>query len=547
MSTDYRAIVCALLEGHSYRSIARECGCSSKTVAAVRRVVDENQWTLDRVQRFLDAEIQQWFPDSRYQRDSSFTAIDLDGVVTRMRSFREANPGKTFTVKVEHERYVRECETAGGKPYSYKQFAAYVSEFVKQNDLSWPLTHDPGRVMFVDWSGDKMLVGMPGDPDSFRVSVFVATLPHSGMVFAKCYHSERTPQWIQAHVDACEYFGGVPLLFVPDNASTASFRPAKNDPAREICTDYRQFAEYYHAGVLPAQVRQPKNKAHVERHVKIIQDWVGQFLAGEVFDTLDDLNDAVLAQVEWLNREKTPYRGADQHTRWAEFVECEQACLQPLPEIRYEPVTWKWATVRPDCHFQVDKRRYSVPYTWVGKRVKIGLGEHSVKVYSPDGTQLIVAHERSYKRPGSYVTLEEHRPPSAKPFGKLWTRDRYEKWASHIGFHTLKAITIMLDRPRIEQHAFLTCENTLLLGKRYSNQQLEQACKHVLDTRQYVGYRAIKDAITVSDAPTEPKDERYLGNADHHTPPQPATEFTDAKLRGFEAFSIPTTERTHRK
>ena len=168
MSTDYRAIVCALLEGHSYRSIARECGCSSKTVAAVRRVVDENQWTLDRVQRFSDAEIQQWFPDSRYQRDSSFTAIDLDGVVTRMRSFREANPGKTFTVKVEHERYVRECETAGGKPYSYKQFAAYVSEFVKQNDLSWPLTHDPGRVMFVDWSGDKMLVGMPGDPDSFR-------------------------------------------------------------------------------------------------------------------------------------------------------------------------------------------------------------------------------------------------------------------------------------------------------------------------------------------------------------------------------------------
>lgn len=76
-----------------------------------------------------------------------------------------------------------------------------------------------------------------------------------------------------------------------------------------------------------------------------------------MFDTLDDLNDAVLAQVEWLNREKTPFRGADQHTRWAEFVEYEQACLQPLPEIRYEPVTWTWATVRPDCHFQVDKRR----------------------------------------------------------------------------------------------------------------------------------------------------------------------------------------------
>ena len=60
-----------------------------------------------------------------------------------------------------------------------------------------------------------------GDTDAFQVSVFVVTLPHSGMVFAKCYAVERTPNWIAAHVDACNYFQGVLVLFVPDNASTA--------------------------------------------------------------------------------------------------------------------------------------------------------------------------------------------------------------------------------------------------------------------------------------------------------------------------------------
>lgn len=358
------------------------------------------------------------------------------------------------------------------------------------------MEHAPGQKMFVDWFGDKMWVGRSGDVDSFQVCVFVATLPHSGYVFAKCYPNERTVSWLEAHVDACRFFGGVLELFVPDNASTASFRPRRDDPAREVATDYLRLGNYYGVGILPTAPAEPTHKGHVERHVDIIQQWVGQYLDAYVFDTLEDLNDAVAAQVTWLNHDKTPYRGINGNTRFQEFVDYEQQFLKPLPNVEFEPMQWRWVTPRPDCHIQVDKRRYSVPYQYVGTKLKVGLGQHSVNVYSHDGTELIVSHIRSYRRPGSYVSLEEHRPPQTKVYGNLWTRSRYVTWSQHVGPACTRAIAIVLNRPKIEQQAFLMCENILKLANRYSKVELEQACKFILDSRQYVGYSNIKNAIT---------------------------------------------------
>lgn len=324
MVTDYRAIMIAVLRGQTYATIQESFRCSSKTIRCVKRVVEDHGLTESDVQG-LDAErLAGLFPDRRFERDASYAEIDTAALIRRKRIFAAKNPGRKFKIKVEHERYERECLSKGLKPYSYKQYAARVADYISDKNLSWPMTHDPGHKMFVDWSGDKMWVGQPGDTDAFQVSVFVATLPHSGMVFAKCYANERTPNWIAAHVDACNYFGGVPVLFVPDNASTASFRPKKEDPAREINTAYRQFGDYYGAGILPTKPAQPTHKGHVEKHVDIIQDWLGQYLAPYVFDTLDDLNVAVAEQVDWINHHKTPYRGVDGLTRYQEFCDYER-------------------------------------------------------------------------------------------------------------------------------------------------------------------------------------------------------------------------------
>ncbi len=56
------------------------------------------------------------------------------------------------------------------------------------------------------------------------VSVFVAMLPCSGLVFACGTLDEKMPTWLDCHRRAFEYLDGVPLVVVSDNASMASNR-----------------------------------------------------------------------------------------------------------------------------------------------------------------------------------------------------------------------------------------------------------------------------------------------------------------------------------
>ncbi|WP_257159894.1 hypothetical protein [Corynebacterium cystitidis] len=87
------------------------------------------------------------FPDRRYDRDESYADIDIEALIRRKRIFGAKNPGRKFKVKVEHERYQRECVAQGLKPYSYRQFAARVADFIDDKKLSRPITHDPGHKM----------------------------------------------------------------------------------------------------------------------------------------------------------------------------------------------------------------------------------------------------------------------------------------------------------------------------------------------------------------------------------------------------------------
>lgn len=46
--------------------------------------------------------------------------------------------------------------------------------------------------------------------------------------------NEKMPAWIDFHVQALNYLGKVPGIIVPDNASTATYRPVKS----KNCTTY---------------------------------------------------------------------------------------------------------------------------------------------------------------------------------------------------------------------------------------------------------------------------------------------------------------------
>lgn len=80
----------------------------------------------------------------------------------------------------------------------------------------------------------------------------------------------RQQAWLDAHMQAFEYFGGVAEVIVPDNASTASNEISAADRNRRVNTTYEEFLEHYNTAALPARARRPKDKANVEAAVKIV-------------------------------------------------------------------------------------------------------------------------------------------------------------------------------------------------------------------------------------------------------------------------------------
>lgn len=84
--------------------------------------------------------------------------------------------------------------------------------------------------------------------------------------------------------------------------------------------------------------------------------------------TCRDLSDANKQLMQWVmsdagNRE----HGTTRVAPLTRFAQTEEALLRVLPVKPPELATWATAKVHSDCHIQVDKRRYSAPYTLVSK------------------------------------------------------------------------------------------------------------------------------------------------------------------------------------
>ena len=106
--------------------------------------------------------------------------------------------------------------------------------------------------MLVDWAGLTMhYTDKTGK--AHNVYVFVAVLPASSIIYAQPFGDMKMESWIQGHVNAFEYYEGVPLLLVPDNAKTAVKKANKYEV--ELNASYQEMAKHYGAVIVPARPR----------------------------------------------------------------------------------------------------------------------------------------------------------------------------------------------------------------------------------------------------------------------------------------------------
>ena len=243
---------------------------------------------------------------------------------------------------------------------------------------------------------------------------------------------------------------------------------------------------------LPRSSR-PRDKGNVEAGVKVVTNWVIHYLADRTFASLDELNDAIAAQVEVING-RTPFRGETRNRRdW--FEQSERHELLDLPEQRWEPVAWRTAKVHRDWHIQIDSIKYSVPYRFAGLGVDVRIIGDTLDVIA-DG-EIIATHQRG-QRSNGYVTDPEHQPAHLQDSMNLWTRGYFLRQAGKVGPATVTALEQLLDEQKIEAQGFRSCMNILDLGKRGNRALLEQACRQLTDTDadRRITYTAVKNHIT---------------------------------------------------
>ena len=294
----------------------------------------------------------------------------------------------------------------------------------------------------------------------------------------------KIEDWIDSHINAFEYFDGVPRLLIPDNLKTGAIANKKyEDPV--LNKAYQEMADHYGITIIPTRVRSPKDKAAVEGSVGNITNAIIRHLRNQQLYSIEEINQAIRSELKIFNT--NPFQKRD-GSRLSIYEEEEKDYMQTLPEIPFELSTQKTATVQLNYHISVDTMNYSIPYEYVGKKVEVKIAKENIFAFYK-GT-CIASHTRLYGRKNQYSTNNAHMPKNHQYFN--WNADRFINWGKSIGPNTEIIIDKHIHRYKVEEQAYKGCMSILKLADKYTAQRLENACTIALEHIPNPTYKNIR-------------------------------------------------------
>jgi transposase len=402
------------------------------------------------------------FPSQATSKSRRFTEPDFPQIHQELKQ-------KGVTKLLLWEEY-RQAHPNDG--YSYAQFCHRYKVWRGHQARSMRQTHHAGEKLFVDYCGPTIPIVNPDTGEFYNAQVFVAVLGASNYTFACASRSQQQADWINAHVKAFEFFGGIPELIIPDNLKSAVLKTHRYKP--EINPTYQQMASYYQTAIVPARPYKPKDKAKAEVAVQIVERWILARLRHHTFFTLASLNQVISELLVDLNNrafKKLP------GSRLSLFEQLDKPALKPLPTSPYQYVEIKLARVHIDYHIEYDKHYYSVPNHLVKQQVEVHASCTMVTVYAYG--QRVSSHPRSFIQAG-HSTLTEHMPQAHRALSE-WSPERFLSWARSIGPATKKIVTTLLHKKRHPEQNYRSVLALLSLAKTYDRLRLEKACQRALD------------------------------------------------------------------
>lgn len=233
-----------------------------------------------------------------------------------------------------------EYKSENPRGYQYSQFCYLYRQWCKKLDLVMRKDHRAGEKLFVDYSGMTVAITDPGSGKTSEAQIFIACMGASNYTYAEATLTQSLPDWIDSHVRALEFLGGVPELIIPDNLKSGVNKACMYEPA--LNPTYLDMANHYETAVIPAWVWAPKDKARAEVGVQIVERWIRAKLRNRAFFSINELNQAIGSLLVELNNK--PFQKLP-GTRKSVFEAIDKPALKPLPVARYQFAQWKKARV----------------------------------------------------------------------------------------------------------------------------------------------------------------------------------------------------------
>jgi transposase len=342
-----------------------------------------------------------------------------------------------------------------------------------------PLFSDPGCEAQVDYA----YVGLMMDPATGKARktyAFIMALSYSRYRYVEFTFSQDVKSWIQSHINAFNFFGGVPKTVLLDNLKSGVIKADIYDPT--INRSYAELERFYGFVVDPAKVRTPEHKGKVERSVQLIRQ---QLIAGRSYNNIDEANKASKVWCkEKIANEVTRTTGK----KPLELFAIEQPLLQALPEGYFDIAEWQVCKVHKDHHIVFRGNFYSLPTIYIGQEVVVRAGLKTIEMYHDN--KRIKSHVKLEGK-GNWQTDQNDYPKAALRFLNK-TSEKCLEEAKDIGEATFELTKIIVSKG--SKLSLRKAQSILRLADTYGHERLESAClkAHIFES---YSYKSIRDCL----------------------------------------------------
>jgi len=369
-----------LVEGRSQRSVAREFGVARETV-----------------RKMLGYSI-----PPGYRRKEPPKRPKLGPWIGVIDAILEEDKNQPVKQRHTAQRIFDRLRAEHGFPGGYTIVKDYVRvASLRRREMFVPLTHAPGTAQADFGEALVIIAGV-----ECKAHYFAMDLPQSDDCFVVAFPGETTEAFLEAHVRAFAYFGGVPTSILYDNTKLAVAK-ILGDGTRQKTRAFCELQSHYLFAEKFGRPAKGNDKGKVEGLVGYARR---NFLVPiPRVASWEELNQRLLEAC----RERRARRLRGHQETIGERFERDRAALLPLPVSAYEACEKRVARVSSLSLVRYRSNDYSVPTEYGHRDVLVKGYVHEVVIIC--GCEAVARHRRSYERedmvfnPLHYLALLEQK------------------------------------------------------------------------------------------------------------------------------------------